>query len=97
MPEERIFIVAYDISDRRRWRRVLTIVEGYGDRLQLSVFQCRLSARRRIEMATRLEEVIRKDQDSVLFLDLGPADKVTPRVETLGRPFEVIQRRAHVL
>ena len=97
MPEERIFIVAYDISDRRRWRRVLTIVEGYGDRLQLSVFQCRLSARRRIEMATRLEEVIRKDQDSVLFLDLGPADKVTPRVETLGRPFEVIQRRARVL
>ena len=97
MPEERIFIVAYDISDRRRWRRVLTIVEGYGDRLQLSVFQCRLSARRRIEMAMRLEEVIRKDQDSVLFLDLGPADKVTPRVETLGRPFEVIQRRARVL
>ena len=48
-------------------------------------------------MATYLEEVIRKDQDSVLFLDLGPVRKVTPRVETLGRPFEVIQRRARVL
>ena len=80
MPEERLFIVAYDIADRRRWRRVLTIVEGYGDRLQLSVFQCRLTSRRRVELAARLEEVIRKDQDSVLFLDLGPADKVTPRV-----------------
>ena len=97
MPEERLFIVAYDIADRRRWRRVLTIVEGYGDRLQLWVFQCRLTSRRRVELAARLEEVIRKDQDSVLFLDLGPADKVTPRVESLGRPFEAIQRRARVL
>ena len=92
-----LLIVAYDIADRRRWRRVLTIVEGYGDRLQLSVFQCRLTSRRRVELAARLEEVIRKDQDSVLFLDLGPADKVTPRVESLGRPFEAIQRRARVL
>ena len=97
MPEERIFIVAYDISDRRRWRRVLTIVEGYGDRLQLSVFQCRLTARRRIALAARLEEVIRKDRDSVVLLDLGPADKVTPRVESLGRPFEAIQRRARII
>ena len=97
MPAERLFVVAYDISDRRRWRRVLTIVEGYGHRLQLSVFQCRLTARRRVELAARLEKVIRKDQDSVLFLDLGPADKVTLRVESLGRPFEAIERTAHVL
>lgn len=97
MPEERLFIVTYDIADRKRWRRVLTIVEGYGDRLQLSVFQCRLTARRRIELAARLEAVIRADRDSVLFLDLGPADNVTPRVESLGRPFEVIRRKAHVI
>jgi len=97
VPEERLFIVAYDIVDRKRWRRVLTIVEGYGDRVQLSVFQCRLTARRRIELAARLEEVIRKDQDSVVVLDLGPADKVTPRVESLGRPFEALERRAHVI
>ena len=60
VPEERLFVVAYDIADRRRWRRVLTIVEGYGDRLQLSVFQCRLTSRRRVELAARLEEVIRQ-------------------------------------
>ena len=96
MPDERLFIVAYDIADRRRWRKVLTIVEGYGDRLQLSVFQCRLTLRRRIELAARLEEVIRKDQDSVVFLDLGPAEMVTPRVESLGRPFEPIERKARV-
>ena len=96
MPDERLFVVTYDIADRKRWRRVLTIVEGYGDRLQLSVFQCRLTAHRRVELAARLEKVIRKDQDSVLFLDLGPADKVSPRVESLGRPFEAIERRARI-
>ena len=53
--------------------------------LQLSVFQCRLSALRRAELARRLEEVIHGRDDHVLILDLGPADKVDPRVESLGK------------
>ena len=94
MPAERLCIVAYDIHDKRRWRQVHTIVGGYGDRLQLSVYQCRLTARRRIELAARLEQVIRRDQDSVVLLDLGPAETVRLRVEALGRPFQPRQRRA---
>lgn len=96
MPAEHLVIVAYDIADRRRWRKVLSIVEGYGDRLQLSVFQCRLTARRRVELAARLEQEIHRDQDSVVLLDLGPAESVTMRIESLGRPFEVLRREAKV-
>ena len=85
MIEERLYIVTYDIADDRRWRRVFKLMHGYGRWLQLSVFQCRLSARRRAEMARRLEEVIHGRDDHVLILDLGPADKVDPRVESLGQ------------
>ena len=35
--------------------------------------------------------------DHVLILALGPADAVDPRVESLGRPFESVKRRAIVL
>ena len=49
--DERLYIVTYDISSRRRWRKVFRTMEGYGEWLQLSVFQCRLTARRRVEMA----------------------------------------------
>ena len=87
---------SYDISNERRWRRVFKLMRGYG-RLQLSVFQCRITALRRAEMARRLEELIHAHQDHVLILDLGPADKVDPRVESLGKTFESVRRAAVVL
>jgi CRISPR-associated protein Cas2 len=97
MIEERLYIVTYDISDDRRWRRVFRLMGGYGRWLQLSVFQCRLSARRRAEMARRLEQLIHDRNDHVLILDLGPADKVDLRVESLGKSFESVKRTAVVI
>lgn len=43
---ERLYIVTYDTADQKRWRRVFRVMEAYGHWLQLSVFQCRLTARR---------------------------------------------------
>src|ERR1700751_2936036 len=97
MINERLYIVSYDISDDRRWRRVFKIMRGYGRWLQLSVFQCRLTARRRAELARRLEQGVHGRDDHGLILDLGPADKVDPRVESLGRNFELVRRTAIVI
>lgn len=90
--DERLYIVTYDISSRRRWRRVFRTMEGYGEWLQLSVFQCRLTARRRVEMGAALDNVIHHDHDHVLIVDVGPADRVSPRVESLGKRFEAVAR-----
>ena len=97
MIEERLYIVAYDIADDRRWRRIFKLMHGYGRWLQLSVFQCRLTARRRAEMALHLEAAMHMKQDHVLILDLGPVDAVDPRVESLGKPFDSVKRTAIVL
>ena len=97
MVEERLYIVTYDIADDRRWRRVFKLMHGYGRWLQLSVFQCRLSGRRRAEMALRLEALIHGRDDHVLILDLGLADAVDPRVESLGKSFESVKRAAIVI
>jgi CRISPR-associated protein Cas2 len=97
MVEERLYIVTYDIADEKRWRRVFRLMRGYGRWLQLSVFQCRLSAARRAEMAGRLEATIHGRADHVLILDLGPADRVDPRVESLGKTFEAVRRAAVVI
>ena len=94
---ERLYIVAYDITSQKRWRRVFRTMKGYGRWVQLSVFQCRLTARRRAEMAQRLEAIIHGREDHVVILDLGPADQVDPRVESLGKSFEAIRREAVVV
>lgn len=97
MSDERTYIVTYDISDTRRWRRVFKTMHGFGEWLQLSVFQCRLSRRRRAELETQLRELIKTGEDHVLVIDIGPADKTEVAVTSLGRTFAAIEREAIVI
>lgn len=97
MSDERLFIVTYDIADQRRWRRVFKVMHGYGDWIQLSVFQCRLTRRRRAELETRLRELVKNGEDHVLLVDVGPADRIELAVESIGKTFSKIERRAVVI
>jgi len=90
--EEHLYIVAYDISDPKRWRRVFRLMHGYGEWLQLSVFQCRLSRRRHAEMIQLLDGIIHHKEDHVITMEVGPAESVKPRVVSLGKTFEPIAR-----
>jgi len=90
--DERLYIVSYDISDPKRWRKIFRLMHGYGDWLQLSVFQCRLTRRRHAELIAMLDEMIQHKEDHVVLLDLGLADEVTPHVVSLGKDFQPIER-----
>jgi CRISPR-associated protein Cas2 len=94
---DHLWIVTYDVADQKRWRRVFRVMKGRGEWLQLSVFQCRLSRRSMVELRTALAEIVKQDEDHVLFLDLGPADEVRPRVSTLGKTFEAVERRTIIV
>ncbi|MBK8176002.1 MAG: CRISPR-associated endonuclease Cas2 [Rhodospirillales bacterium] len=91
--DERLYIVTYDIAEPRRWRRVFKLMNGYGEWLQLSVFQCRLSRKRKVELQAALSELINGNADHVLLLDLGHADKVELRVTSLGKVFAAVERQ----
>lgn len=95
--DEHLYIVAYDVSDPKRWRRVFTLMKGYGEWLQLSVFQCRLSRRRHADLLATLDELIHHDHDHVLMLDLGIADNIDPRVVSLGKSFEAVKRQPTIV
>lgn len=97
MSDERLFIVTYDIADQRRGRRVFKVMRGYGEWIQLSVFQCRLSRRRRAELETSLRELVKNGEDHVLLIDVGSADKIELAMESIGKTFSKIERRAIVI
>lgn len=90
--DDRLYIVAYDIRDPKRWRKVFKLLHGYGDWLQLSVFQCRLNRRRHVELVAALRERIHHKEDHVLLLDLGRVEQVDLRVESLGKTFAPVTR-----
>ncbi len=91
--DEHLFIITYDIADPKRWRRVWKVMNGYGEWLQLSVFQCRLSRKRLVQVRGALADIIENGADHVLIMDLGPADAVKPRLESLGKTVQVVERR----
>jgi CRISPR-associated protein Cas2 len=90
--DEHLYIVAYDISDQKRWRRVFRMMHGYGEWLQLSVFQCRMSRRRHAEMVATLDQLIHHSEDRIVVMDVGPADRVTPKVVSMGQEYEPVTR-----
>jgi len=90
---EHLYLVCYDIRDDKRWRRLYRAMKGYGEWLQLSVFQCRLTRIRLLRMEEAVRNIIDQEDDHVLILDLGPADGVQPKVTSLGKPFKPIERQ----
>ena len=93
MRSETLSIAAYDINDRKLWRRLFKLMNGYGQWLQLSVFQCRLDARRLAELKVGIAEIIRNGHDHVLIVEIGPADGVKPKVSSLGKAFTAVERK----
>lgn len=81
----RRYLLAYDIADPKRLRRICTLMEDHGDRLQYSVFLCDLSIAELAELESAVTEVMNLREDSVIQIDLGPQHAPAP-VRALGRP-----------
>lgn len=94
---ERLYIVTYDITDPKRGRRVFSLMRGYGEWLQLSVFQCRLSRRRHAELISDLELIILHGHDHIILLDLGDAQEIKPRLISLGKAYNPMVRESIIV
>ena len=82
------FIVTYDVSEKKRLRRVFKTCKNYGTHLQFSVFECDLNPQERIEFEEKLKAEIKADADQVLFIRLGPAnDRTQIAITALGQPY----------
>jgi len=72
-------------------------MEGFGEWLQLSVFQCRLSAQRHAELIALLDGIIHHSDDHVILVDIGLADQVVPRFVSLGKTYSTVEREPVII
>lgn len=66
-----LYVVTYDIPCDKRRKRVADLLEGYGRRVQYSVFECVLSAKKYEELCRRLRSKVKIEEDSVRFYPLS--------------------------
>jgi CRISPR-associated protein Cas2 len=87
------YLVSYDISNPKRLRKVARALEGFGVRLQYSVFECPLDGMRLAKLKMELQDLLNHDvrsalaSDNYLILGLQPGTKgVEMLLATCHRP-----------
>ncbi len=70
MKESALYLLTYDIADDARLRRVASVAEKYGVRLQYSVFLIRASGARLQRLVDELQKIICEREDDVRIYPL---------------------------
>ena len=90
------YLVAYDVRDPIRLRRVAMHLKGYGTRVQFSIFRCRLSERQAARLDWELKKLLAKEDDLMMVgLCAGCLGRVRKRHQNVNweqdeRSFEIV-------
>ena len=92
MAEQRAYLISYDICDEKRLHRTARILEGYGFRMQKSVFYCKLSTLMKTSLIGELTSVINLAEDQCIVIDLGSNIDAIENFHSIGRPIPAIPK-----
>ena len=71
----RRYVVAYDIRNAKRLRRIHNTMKEFGYPLQFSVFICDLDAIEKVALRQQIGDIINHRADSIAIVDLGEVDR----------------------
>ncbi len=69
MPGKHWHLITYDVRDAKRLRRTAKLLEGYGTRIQYSVFRCRLDSATLEKLHWELNQILDR-VDELLVIPL---------------------------
>lgn len=79
------YMICYDIREPARWRKAYKLLLGYGQRIQYSIFRCRLTKSDMEKLRWQLTDIL-ADEDSILFI--GLCNHCIDRIPLINRPEE---------
>ena len=77
-----LVVIVYDIPDDKRRTKVSNFLEGYGRRVQFSVFECFLNLDEMRELYQKVQRLVKPDEDNVRFYWIS--EEAVSRVLTIG-------------
>lgn len=94
----RRYLIAYDIREPKRPRRVHSAMQSFGYPLQYSVFVCDLGASEKLLMRETIGTIMNQSADSVAIVDLGdPEARGVECFEFMGRPPRLPRREVRIV
>ena len=86
-PDREVFVVVtYDIPNDRRRLKVMKTLEGYGDRVQYSVFECLITNATYGQLRQRLGKLISAKEDDIRFYELCRSCQAARKGMGRGKP-----------
>lgn len=61
-----MYLINYDITDNKTRRKMVSILEDYGIRVQKSVFESDITERQLLTLHKELQNAIKDDEDEIL-------------------------------
>ena len=90
--------MTYDIADPGRLRKVFSLMRGFGESIQYSVFMCELSSKEKTILVTSLHEAINHNEDRIMIIDIGSIEiEVSERIEFIGKAMEITSRECIII
>lgn len=63
-----MYVVSYDITSDRLRNKIAKTLEGYGTRIQYSVFECRLGQKKYKELYRKLMQIMAETEEAFDFI-----------------------------
>jgi CRISPR-associated protein Cas2 len=74
-------LVCYDVRDQGRWRKLYKIVQGYGQRIQYSIFRCKMTERQMQKLYWEAMQVLAQEDD---FLIIPVCNRCAARIPNIN-------------
>ncbi|MEA5489633.1 MULTISPECIES: CRISPR-associated endonuclease Cas2 [Pseudanabaena] len=83
------YLVCYDIVNDRRRTKVSNFLQGYGLRVQKSVFECVLSPDQYKTVQKRVQKLIKAQEDQIRFYPMSPRHRQLVKIVGMQPDFQV--------
>jgi CRISPR-associated protein Cas2 len=80
-------VVCYDIPDDKRRTKIGKVLEGFGSRVQKSVFECDLTSKQIERLRQKLGKIIKNPDDSLRYYYL--CGQCIGKIEVINGPLPV--------
>lgn len=88
-----MYVVSYDITSDRLRNKIAKTLEGYGTRIQYSVFECRLGQKKYKELYRKLMQLMAETEEgSIRFYSV--CENCEGKIRTIGQIAEHIEQVA---